>query len=148
MIRMMNNLFDKLKCPHLVASFQQSFGIVPHFGRTEKTDYFSYLNYRDQCNGSYDSANTPTGKTQDSSYLDNDLRKGKTPKVVYFDVKSKFWYYLFLFGAALGYEVFYATFFPLWFWNIDGAIGRRMVLLWAISMYIGQSLKDIIKWPR
>lgn len=61
------------------------------------------------------------------------------------------------------------------FWNVDGAVGRRVVLLWAILMYIGktwfklsqlyyiwcqifylhlfktitgQGLKDIIRWPR
>ena len=49
-----------------------------------------------------------------------------------------FWHALFVFGSALGDELFYATFFPLWFWNIDGAVGRRAVLVWYGIMYIGK----------
>jgi len=71
-------------------------------------------------------------------------RKGETDPVI----ANPFWYYLFKFGTALGDESFYAFFFSCWFWNVDGAVGRRVVLVWALSMYIGQSLKDIIKWPR
>jgi hypothetical protein len=39
-----------------------------------------------------------------------------------FIIHSKALYYLFRFGSSLGYEAFYATFFPLWTWNIDGAV--------------------------
>lgn len=55
-------------------------------------------------------------------------------------IENKFWYYLFLFGTALGDETFYASFIPFWFWNIDGAVGRRVVLVWAVVMYIGMFL--------
>ncbi|XP_067009815.2 sphingosine-1-phosphate phosphatase 2 isoform X2 [Anabrus simplex] len=58
------------------------------------------------------------------------------------------WYYLFIVGTALGDEIFYASFIPFWFWNIDGAVGRRVVLVWAIIMYVGQGIKDIVRWPR
>lgn len=54
-----------------------------------------------------------------------------------YEITNKFWYYLFVFGTALGDEVFYASFIPFWFWNIDGAVGRRVVLVWTIVMYIG-----------
>ncbi|XP_046395785.1 sphingosine-1-phosphate phosphatase 1-like [Ischnura elegans] len=63
-------------------------------------------------------------------------------------VTNRFWYYLFCLGTALGDEIFYASFIPFWFWNIDGAVGRRVVLVWAITMYIGQGIKDIVGWPR
>ncbi|XP_071454672.1 sphingosine-1-phosphate phosphatase 2-like [Hetaerina americana] len=63
-------------------------------------------------------------------------------------VTNRFWYYLFCLGTALGDEIFYASFIPFWFWNIDGAVGRRVVLVWAITMYIGQGIKDIVRWPR
>lgn len=63
-------------------------------------------------------------------------------------INNKFWYYLFLIGTELGDEFFYATMIPFWFWNIDGAVGRRVVFVWSIVMYIGQGLKDIIRWPR
>ena len=52
-------------------------------------------------------------------------------------IANKFWYYLFVFGTALGDETFYSSFIPFWFWNIDGAVGRRVVLIWTIVMYIG-----------
>ncbi|XP_030753286.1 sphingosine-1-phosphate phosphatase 2-like [Sitophilus oryzae] len=65
-----------------------------------------------------------------------------------FVIRNKFWYYLFLFGTALGDEVFYTGFIPFWFWNIDGAVGRRVVLVWTLVMYIGQGIKDLIRWPR
>ncbi|KAM9317382.1 sphingosine-1-phosphate phosphatase 2 [Gastrophryne carolinensis] len=57
-------------------------------------------------------------------------------------------YYLFRFAAALGQEVFYITFLPYTFWNIDSFIARRLVIVWCIVMYIGQASKDLLKWPR
>ena len=63
-------------------------------------------------------------------------------------IKNKFYWYLFQFGASLGNEVFYIAFFPYWFWNVDGYIGRRVCMFWCIFMYIGQVVKDLIKWPR
>lgn len=67
----------------------------------------------------------------------------------------------------LGDEIFYASVFPFWFWNVDGAVGRRIISVWALSMYIGitleltfninnllfhvqtgQCLKDLICWVR
>lgn len=53
---------------------------------------------------------------------------------------NKYWYYLFVFGTALGDETFYSAFIPFWFWNVDGAVGRRVVLVWTIVMYIGKQL--------
>lgn len=63
-------------------------------------------------------------------------------------ISNKFWYYLFIIGTELGDETFYATFIPFWFWNIDGAIGRRVIFLWSIVMYFGQAMKDVIRWQR
>lgn len=63
-------------------------------------------------------------------------------------ITNKFWYYLFIIGTELGDEIFYATMIPFWFWNIDGAVGRRVVFVWSVVMYVGQGLKDIIRWPR
>ncbi|KAK9687016.1 PAP2 superfamily [Popillia japonica] len=63
-------------------------------------------------------------------------------------INNKFWYYLFKFGTELGDELFYSMFIPFWFWNIDGAVGRRVILVWAIVMCIGQAVKDIVRWSR
>lgn len=59
------------------------------------------------------------------------------PVPVPVEVTNKFWFYLFTICTALGDEIFYATFIPFWFWNVDGAVGRRVVLVWTIVMYIG-----------
>lgn len=56
-------------------------------------------------------------------------------------VGNRFWYYLFMLGTNLGDEIFYASFIPFWFWNIDGAVGRRVVFIWTFVMYIGTSAK-------
>ncbi|KFR01609.1 Sphingosine-1-phosphate phosphatase 2, partial [Opisthocomus hoazin] len=63
-------------------------------------------------------------------------------------VKNYFYYYLFKFSAALGQEIFYITFLPFTYWNIDHSVSRRMIIIWSIVMYIGQVSKDILKWPR
>lgn len=75
-------------------------------------------------------ANAPSEFTKD------DLDRG-------YRITNKFWYYLFVFGTELGDEIFYATMIPFWLWNIDGAVGRRVVFLWSMVMYIGQSLKGL-----
>ena len=68
--------------------------------------------------------------------------------VLYYRIKSWFWYYLFLFGTQLGDENCYTLLFSFWFWNIDGAVGRRLYLVFNFVMYIGQAVKDVIRWPR
>lgn len=55
---------------------------------------------------------------------------------------------LFKFGSELGNELFYITFLPFVFWNVDDYIGRRLVILWVFNMYAGQGLKDVLCWPR
>jgi len=49
---------------------------------------------------------------------------------------------------VLGTEEFYILFIPFVFWNIDPSVGRKMIVVWMVTMYIGQALKDLIKWPR
>jgi len=76
------------------------------------------------------------------------IKENKEKNVVYYKVENRLWYYLFLFGTQLGDEPFCALFFSVWFWNFDANIGRKLVLVWNIIMYIGQYLKDLIKWDR
>ncbi|ESN92334.1 hypothetical protein HELRODRAFT_122845, partial [Helobdella robusta] len=63
-------------------------------------------------------------------------------------VGNLFLYYLFCFATSLGDEIFYISFFPFWFWNIDGYVGRRLCIFWGAFMYLGQATKDILKIPR
>jgi hypothetical protein len=51
-------------------------------------------------------------------------------------------------ASELGYEPFYIALFGLFSWNIDMLPFRHMVMLWSFSMYVGQALKCIVKWPR
>ena len=96
-------------------------------------------------NGEGDSSSLESTSGTEHSSEEEMSQSAETLKYV---IENRFWYYLFCFGASLGYETFYAIFFPLWFWNIDGAVGRRLVLVWVIIMYFGQALKDVIRWPR
>ena len=57
-------------------------------------------------------------------------------------------YYMFRFSSALGNESFYTLFLPACIWAFDPVVARQQLLFWAFYMYVGQALKDIIKWPR
>ncbi|XP_055685157.1 sphingosine-1-phosphate phosphatase 2-like [Lutzomyia longipalpis] len=136
------DIYEYLKSPELVVKVQEFFGIqykdkdVPetatnglvknHSGR-RKHEKVQHPVPGESDNG------------DESSSAEEELRCRIT---------NKFWYYLFVMGTELGDEIFYASFIPFWFWNIDGAVGRRMVMVWALVMYIGQGLKDIIRCPR
>ncbi|XP_054154486.1 sphingosine-1-phosphate phosphatase 2-like [Oppia nitens] len=151
---------ETLKDPYFVSKFQNFFGI--HVIRKDErrpkqltidsvnqsNGYQRYgshsnnlkkRNMKQELNGS-DSESYSTSATDNTS--------DEEPEQIDYTIDNKFWYYLFSFGASLGYEMFYASFFPIWFWNIDSAVGRRLVLVWVIIMYFGQALKDVIKWPR
>lgn len=60
-----------------------------------------------------------------------------------YQVSNYVWYCLFHFGAFLGDDAFYYTFFPFWLFNINSYVIRRVLLLWAITMYVGQSSKEV-----
>ena len=51
-------------------------------------------------------------------------------------------------ATECGYEPFYITFIPFLFWNIDSYVSRHAVILWCLSMYVGQACKQIFKWKR
>lgn len=67
---------------------------------------------------------------------------------VEYRVDNWLWYWLFRFGALLGDDVFYYTFMPFWFFNVNVIVMRKVSLIWAIVMYVGQASKEILKWPR
>lgn len=65
-----------------------------------------------------------------------------------FKIKYRPLLYLAYFGAFLGNEEFYLTFFPFCIWNVDFLVVRQVAMLWAIVMYLGQATKDYLRWPR
>ncbi|KAM4529344.1 sphingosine-1-phosphate phosphatase 1-like [Fundulus diaphanus] len=65
-----------------------------------------------------------------------------------FLIHNKFLFYLFTFGTELGNEMFFIVFFPFLFWNIDALASRRLIVVWAWNLFVGQSTKDMIRWSR
>lgn len=92
-----------------------------------------------------------TGGTEGSMEEDNTASEAEPEENAY-RIKDRFWchllYHLFFFATSLGGELFYSVFFCFWSWNVDGAVLRRVMVIWMITMYIGQALKDILKVPR
>jgi len=115
-----------LKDPELVARFQKYFGVIRHEISENNTMLTTLENGESKTNNS---------TVQKEIEIDH-------------HVTNKFWYYLFLMGTYLGDEIGYAIIIPFLIWNVDSAVARKMVLVWAVVMYIGQSIKDIIQWPR
>lgn len=151
-LKKMWNTIENLKRPELVVAVQEWFGVeYLNQNRCEDDDDLVFDGNR----SSEDSCHSFDGRGQGNWHKRNisdqsDVstselkRNGNSPV----RIANKFWYYLFLFGTELGDELFYATMIPFWFWNIDGAVGRRVIFVWSIVMYVGQGLKDVIRWPR
>lgn len=65
-----------------------------------------------------------------------------------FLIQNNFFFYLFTFGTELGNEMFFIIFFPFLFWNIDALVSRRLIIVWAWNLFLGQSTKDMVRWSR
>uniref|UniRef100_UPI003AB0028F sphingosine-1-phosphate phosphatase 2 isoform X5 n=1 Tax=Centroberyx gerrardi TaxID=166262 RepID=UPI003AB0028F len=63
-------------------------------------------------------------------------------------VRNWLLYFLFLLSAGLGHEFFYITCLPCIHWNLDPFLCRRLINIWALVMYVGQVMKDVLKLPR
>lgn len=158
---------EYLKRPELVVATQEWFG-VEYLTKEDNCDhdlYYQNTSIKDdllqhhQVDGrkthrrnvsdeSNESTGTSSSVDTNAGFLDKHQQKKCDDEQRGYRINNKFWYYLFLIGTELGDEFFYATMIPFWFWNIDGAVGRRVVFVWSIVMYVGQGLKDIIRWPR
>lgn len=147
---------EYLKDPFLVWRFQEYFG-VEKVRKVENRKGSSYKAVdvttpdfiRD--NGrrlavSSSSEEDLLARSSSSSSLE--ARDEEDGNVLYYRINSWLWYYIFLLGTQLGDETYYSIFFCFWFWNIDGAVGRRVILVWNLVMYIGQGMKDVVRWER
>ena len=128
-----------LRSPQFIHKFQSFFG-VQRIKISKNSDDNKWISVRGTV------ASKDHILTNGNTFHDGE--KKHEENVVYYQINSKFWYYLFLFGTQLGEEPFCALFFSLWFWNLDASIGRRLVLVWNLIMYTGQYLKDLIRWER
>lgn len=134
----MHSFLEYLKSPELVVKVQEFFGIVYERNKHRKEPSIS--------NGTPGSSAPRNGTTKKGS-----LPNGNSPSVTHdkkiddndnaYRVTNYFWYVLFIVGTELGDEIFYATFIPFWFWNIDSAVGRRVVMVWSAIMYVGTALR-------
>lgn len=159
----MSTVIARLQDAEFVVKFQKFCGIVPapvSSSNGTTTGGSRIVRHRVQ------SGQQPTGETRngvgrrthdsrtegddDEEYAVREERSGNggSEEEDGYVVRNLFLYHLFHFGANLGNEIFYVMFFPFWFWNIDGFVGRRVCIFWCCFMYIGQALKDIIKIPR
>uniref|UniRef100_A0A3P9JL38 Si:ch211-212g7.6 n=1 Tax=Oryzias latipes TaxID=8090 RepID=A0A3P9JL38_ORYLA len=65
-----------------------------------------------------------------------------------FLIHNKILFYLFTFGTELGNEMFFIIFFPFLLWNLDALVSRRLIVVWAWNLFVGQSTKDMVRWSR
>lgn len=118
----MVNLLEYLKGPELVVKIQEFFGIQ-YLNKQKNINGILYKLYKNNDNNDLLSCQkNPSQSQQQHQYI----------------ITNKFWYYLFIIGTEFGDELFYATMIPFWFWNIDGAVGRRVVFIWSMVMYVGK----------
>ncbi|KAK3914613.1 Sphingosine-1-phosphate phosphatase 1 [Frankliniella fusca] len=157
-----SEILEHLRDPALVAKVQSYFGVervTPSktsptvsqnspIQRNGNTTAVQRRKGKNDLPSSTDEPQSPVSTFSEEDSDDDTFSSDVDAEAAGFKIKSKFWFYLFTLGTALGDELFYATFIPFWFWNVDGAVGRRMVLVWCINMYIGQGLKDLVCWPR
>ncbi|KAM9378665.1 sphingosine-1-phosphate phosphatase 2 [Phaethornis superciliosus] len=141
----MSSLLGTLRSSQPVARFQRCCGLFLA-GEESGGDPAERARERGACNGTA-ALRRPAAPGRGAP---NGLRNGRGPQgcAQKYIVKNYFYYYLFKFSAALGEEIFYITFLPFTYWNIDHSVSRRMIIIWSIVMYIGQVSKDILKWPR
>lgn len=162
MILKLMKIMDYLKDPQLVASIQQFFGVKIYHNKHDKTlqeeeKKYIYTKIDDteetyistcrskkingcdanskQLNASTKELNSLEHGTNESTYEHKEALTVSNNSC--YTITNRFWYYTFVFGTELGDEIFYCTFIPFLFWNIDGALGQRVVLTWAIIMTIG-----------
>ena len=138
---------EYLKDPYHVWKFQHWFGVEKvSVLENVKGAKFQVRNVED-IKKRVDKTTQDLLVSSDDDYLSSSGEE-QGQNVIYYKITKMFWYYLFLLGTQLGDETYYSLFFCFWFWNIDGAVGRRIFLVWALVMYIGQGMKDIIRWER
>lgn len=153
-------IVEHLKDSSLVAEIQKKFGVEIHYGKNLK--HFRKERLSSETRDitfrklEHISNNGPSirGEPKENGYTRVEKRAVNAANIIpsnseqneispiveisNYTITNYFWYYLFLFGTELGDEIFYSTFIPFWFWNVDGAVGRRVVLVWAIIMSTGK----------
>ena len=131
-----------------VVSFQKFCGLKWDENSSSGVDWEGADNSRKDS----ESSNSSEEEKHDSDYTKNytaeDKNKQDDTNNTEFTYSNPILHKLFFFGAELGNEIFYITFLPFVYWNVDDFIARRLIMLWVFNMYAGQGLKDVLCWPR
>lgn len=141
---MWDNIIEYLKDPLLVVKVQNFFGVIykssirNNEGGADGEVIHSERLEREMEDSDIRQHKRAPSNISSSSY-DTDTSAESVVEETECHINNKFWYWLFVLGTALGDEIFYATFIPFWFWNIDGAVGRRVILVWTVCMYLGKT---------
>ncbi|XP_039413126.1 sphingosine-1-phosphate phosphatase 2 isoform X2 [Corvus cornix cornix] len=130
----MARLLGTLRCSQPVARFQRSCGLFLA-GDEGGGDPAEGPRDRGACNGA-GALRCPAGAGRAPP---GGVRSGRGPQscTQKYIVKNYFYYYLFKFSAALGEEIFYITFLPFTYWNIDHSVSRRMIIVWSYPFELG-----------
>lgn len=139
-------IIEYLKSPELVVAVQEYFGIS-YINQSATSKAAIKLNgnndnVRENLNNDRNiHRRTLSDESSSSGTSNSEIVNGNVSQdddELKYVIGNRFWYYLFIVGTALGDEIFYATFIPFWFWNIDSAVGRRVVFVWSSVMYVGE----------
>jgi len=143
------DFLDYLKDPYHVWNFQRYFGVQKvQVVDNRKGAKFQARNIDDVKKKIAKNAENVLNSDTEDYFSSSAGEEEIHTNVIYYRINNAFWYYFFYFGTQLGDETWYSIFFCFWFWNIDGAVGRRLMLVWNLIMYIGQGMKDVVRWDR
>jgi sphingosine-1-phosphate phosphatase 1 len=139
----MMKLIEYFNDPRLVLNVQNYFGVYRNTQKEATSAIKQKAKISDNVRRRAKTESAPSSDENEETH--NVVSSDSEAEPKEFIITIQFWYYLFTLGTILGDEIFYATFIPFWFWNIDTAVGRRMVMVWASVMYIGTSTFLVIK---
>ena len=133
MIAIFKHIIEILNNPYLVSRIQEFLGIkLVKIENEEKS-------IKNDITGSFTNTKNKYGY-KEMAMLDN--------RTCIYQQNCQFLYYFFMIITSMGNEIFYIFFLPLLMWNFDVKITYLTTMSWALSMYIGQASKDLIKMPR
>ncbi|XP_043114677.1 sphingosine-1-phosphate phosphatase 2 [Puntigrus tetrazona] len=150
----MRGFISYLNSPELVAGFQRCCGLVPRETRAQVSQ--NGLVQDGPVTSHRRRAERVANGTSRAHDRNSNYKPGSSPREAQgegrpksrYEVRNWLFYFLFVTSATLGHEVFYITFLPCIHWNLDPFLCRRLVNVWAVVMYIGQAMKDVLKLPR
>lgn len=83
-----------------------------------------------------------------SSGYSSETEAEEEANIIYYEITNYFWFLVFTIGTSLGDETLLAPVFAFVILNLDGGVGRKALLVYSLMMYIGQGIKDTVRWPR